>query len=82
MNKVNEINWYYHIESLDGVYKRPIKDLDCIKLGQRVKKLKNGQKIMQIKKKPHLVYLPFTEITVDAVNMEAFFDRKTSDEPR
>lgn len=45
MKQVNEANWYYHVESLDGFYKRPIGDLDCIKINLRMQKLQNGEKI-------------------------------------
>ena len=78
MKDLNEINWYYHVESKDGVYKRPIGDLDCIKINLRMQKLQNGDKINQVKKKPNLIYLPLSEITVDVRSMQAFFDRKTS----
>lgn len=60
MYNLNNANWGHHIESHDGVYKKMIGDLDCLRISYRQKKLSEGRKIKQSidYKYNHLVYLP------------------------
>ena len=74
--RLNEANQAYYVESMDGVYRYQIGDLECLRISNRMQKQKRGEKYAKLRNKENhdIIYLALEGLSINISTMEAYFE--------